>query len=170
MATASRIESGLHVAGHLSSTTMKIPDATLTDAGVNGSAKIAASKLVHRPVENYQQAPGSDVVAATVPLFIAHKAGSVIAIEVAGLSIPSGDKTVTVDLQKSTGGGAFATILTGVVTIDSGETARVAVAGTINTAAFVDGDVFQLVVAVTGSSGTQVQGLVVTVTFDQDPS
>jgi len=74
-----------------------------------------------------------------------------------------------VDLQKSTGGGAFATILTGTITLDSANTIRVAEAGTLTAgAACVVGDILRVVITVGGSSGTNPQGLVVRVVMRED--
>jgi len=160
-----------HIAGTLTAARVTLPDSTVTNASVAGGAGIAATKLEHQFPIRYQQQPGSNVAAATEDIHIVYGAtGDVVAVHAAlnGV-IPSGDRTAVVDLQKSTGGGAFATILTGTITLDSANTIRVAEAGTLTAgAACVVGDILRVVITVGGSSGTNPQGLVVRVVMRED--
>jgi Concanavalin A-like lectin/glucanases superfamily len=70
-----------------------------------------------------------------------------------------GDRTINVDIQKSTGGGAFATIMSATIAITNATTIRVPVSGTFSNTSLVDGDILQAVVTVAGSAGAQAQGL-----------
>ena len=80
-----------------------------------------------------------------------------------------GDKKWTVDVKKSTGAGAFATVLSAVVTIDTTSVDRRLQVGALSTAAiaYVDGDLFQVVVTATGATGSQGQGGCVTLWLDE---
>ena len=74
-----------------------------------------------------------------------------------------------VDLQKSTGGGAFASVLSAPLALNSTNTLLVPTAATITTASLVKGDILRIVITVSGASGTHPQGLVVTVDLAETP-
>lgn len=131
--------------------------------------RLSADKAVHEHKFHYAQAPGVNIAAATQLAAILRAAGTIEAIEVAITGAASGDRTATVDLQKSTGGGAFATVLSSVVTINSSTVVRTPAAGVVSSNTLADGDILELIVATGGSSGTQPQGLIVTVTWRENP-
>ena len=161
----------LHVT-NLTATNFTPPASCVTNAAVAAAAGIAATKLVHQFSLDYAQAPGSDIATATLDLHIAQATGEIVAFEAAITGVvATGDRSVTVDLQKSTGGGAFATVLSAAITLDSGNALRVLEAGTVSTTTFADGDLLRVVVTqVAGSTGTRPQGLAVTVTVRENPS
>ncbi len=76
-------------------------------------------------------------------------------IEVVGTG---GGMSVTVDLKKSTGAGAYATVL------NASTAVRTQVQGTITSAAYVAGDIFEAVVTATAGGGTLPTGLSVRLT------
>lgn len=71
------------------------------------------------------------------------------------------DRTVTIDLQKSTGGGAFASVLSSTLVFNSSSTLRLASLAALNTTTFIAGDLFKLTVTVAGAAGAQAQGLTI---------
>jgi hypothetical protein len=152
-----------------------LPAATIDENALKAATMLPAAKLTTRfPVTGCKQAVGSDVVAQTEIIHIAQYAGIVTSVEAVVAAVPTGggvDKKVTIDVQKSTGGAAFATILSTTFDVDSADTARVAVEGTIDAAKddYVAGDIFQIVAAVSGSTGDQAKGLAVTVFFEERP-
>lgn len=151
--------------------TLNVPAGSITNAGILSGTNVDASKLVHRHAINYFQASGSSVASATVPIFIARGTTVTLqAIEAAILVAAAGAATVTIDLQKSTGAGAFATVLSSVITLNSSTVVRTATAGTINTASGTDGDIWQLVITATAGGGTLPQGLIVTLNLDETPA
>lgn len=160
----------LHVT-QLSASSFTPPASCITNAAIVDSAGIDAAKVVHQFSLDYTQAPGSDVVAATQDLHIAQAAGTVEAVEaVLTGQIPSVDRTAVIDVQKSTAGGAFASVLTATLTLNSSNTIRVPVDATVNTSAYADADILRIVVTLGGSSGTHPQGLLVTVTVTENPA
>lgn len=170
---ASRHEGGLHVAGAFTCTSLGVPAGSVRNAGVAADAAIDASKLLHQyTVDRELFESATTVVAKTELLKIVRGAtGTVVAFEAAVVTIATGaDRTVNVDLQKSTGGGAFATILTGTILLDDGSTNLVPVAGVINTPGLVDGDLLRVVVTVAGAAGNQAIGLVATLTMIETPA
>lgn len=169
--TYTTMDSNVHIKGNLSAETMDIPAGTIVSADVSASAAIAAAKLVHRFPVRHSQNEGAVVADETVGIHIAAAAGVVASIEVVCTSTaPVGNSTVTVDLQKSTAGGAFATMLSSVVTIDSANTVRVAEAGTLSGTAYVDGDILELIIDATVGSGTLPTGMAIVVTLQENPS
>ena len=144
---------------------------SLTDAALHANAGIQASKVIARRSLDIELAgPTTNIAAITKLLHIARTTSTLQQVEVIITGAATGDRGATVDLQKSTGGGAFATILSGTITINSSTVIRTPVAGSISSTGLVDGDILQAVVALTGSSGTQPQGLLLTLTFDENPS
>lgn len=79
-------------------------------------------------------------------------------------------REVDVDVQKSSGGGAFSSILDSAIQFTSSDTGLSPKSGTITDAEYEDGDVFKAVVTVAGASGNQAKGLHLTVTVAEDPA
>jgi hypothetical protein len=164
------INNDLHVAGHLSCKTFTLPAACVSNATIAGAAGIEATKVVHQFPLYVQQAPGTAVVSATTLIHIARAVGTVVSIEaITTTPTTGGDRTVSIDLQKSTGGGSFATILSAPISLTNATTARTVVSATISNPSLVDGDLLQVVVTVAGAAGSQAQGLLVTVTLREEP-
>lgn len=167
----SRINGDLFVAGGISSVSMTLPAASVGNSQVAAGANIDATKLVHQHALHYGQDAGADVVSKTHELHIVYgTAASVASIEVVASTAPTGgDKAFTVDLQKSTAGGAFATILSSVITFNSSSVSRVKQSGTIASASLVAGDILRVIITASGSTGSQGQGLCVTVNVRENP-
>jgi hypothetical protein len=164
------INNDLHINGTLSCKAFNSPPGSITDDDIEGAAGIDATKVVHQFPLFVSQAPGTAVVAATTHLHILRATGTVVAIEAMTPTPATGaDRTVSIDLQKSTAGGAFATILTAPIALNNATTARTAVTGTLANDAVVDGDILELVVTVAGALANQAQGLLVTVTLRENP-
>lgn len=137
------------------------PAGSITNTAVAASAEIEATKLVHMVnpcVELY--GPATTVAALTKLAYVA-KGDGTLSVARAFVITPANDvsRTVTVALQKSTGGGAFATVFSGDIQFTNASTARTLVSGTFSSTAYVAGDLFQWVVTVAGGSGTQAAGL-----------
>ena len=132
---------------------------------------IPASKVIHQIPINQELFEASTTVAAlTKMLFIAGASGTLKAFEGITITPATGaDRTVSVDLQKSTGGGAFATVLSTNIEMDDNTVARTVVSSVFNSTSFVDGDIFQAVVTVAGSAGNQAIGLLVTLLLNVNP-
>lgn len=74
-------------------------------------------------------------------------------------------RTVTVDLQKSTAGGAFATVLSSTIGFTNTSSNRVKQSAVISNTSCVQGDIYQVVVTVAGGSGSQAIGLLCALTL-----
>lgn len=145
-------------------------DDGLSDDDFLASADIAGDKLIcRRSADEELFGPATTVTALTKWLHIAKSAGTSIGFEAAIAVLPTGDRDIDVDIQKSTGGGAFATIVSATLNFSSGSTVRVPSQADINSSAIADGDIFQVVVTLGGSTGNYPQGLTVTFTYDEEP-
>lgn len=132
--------------------------------------RLAATKLVSQRAHDYELAAPATAIAAATRLahIVRGLTGYVAGIE-AMISVASaGDKTASIDVQKSTAGGAFATILGTPIAITTATAVRTALAASIASTALVDGDILQIVVTVAGSTGT-LTGLLVTMNLREDP-
>jgi hypothetical protein len=149
---------------------MGIPAGSVGNNQVSVGANLDDAKIMQRHVLRHSQKAGTAVVAESHILHIARAAGTIQSIEVVPDTPPAGgDLAFTVDLQKGNQSTAFASVLTGVITINSGVAARQVVAGAIVDDDYADNDSLRLVIAVTGSTGTQGQGFVVVVTLRENP-
>ncbi len=145
----------------------------VTNAMVSSSAAIAVSKLVNRVLAEYRVADGTNVAATSgdgVPIYTCTQAGGATlkSVTVVCPDAPSGgDLAFTVDVHKADVGAAAATVLSGAISYSSTQSDYEQESGTISTATIDDGDTLLVVVAVSGSTGTQGQGLIVQVEFEE---
>lgn len=153
--------------------TLNMPSGTVEDADVNAGAAIAATKLEHQfAISNELFEEATTITAVNRWIHMVRGAtGEIVGIEAAVATNPTGaDRTVDVELHKSTGAGAFASVLSSPCNIVDGTADRTAVLGTISSADLVAGDILRLVVTVAGGAGNQALGLLVTVTLREDPA
>jgi hypothetical protein len=173
MARRSTIEGDHYFAGSVSLASVSLPSNCLRNAQVAADAAIDASKVVHQFSESVELFAPTTTIASVEKLLkvVRGATGTVVAFEaVLVTKATAGDKTVTVDLQKSTGGGAFASILTAPISFSDASANLTALAATIGSAGLVAGDVLKIVVAAAGSTGTQALGLLVTLTQSETPA
>jgi hypothetical protein len=163
MAVPSYIQNDLHVTGALTCGSFSVPAGTLTNAGVNASAAIATTKMVHRYMKTYAQ---ESATAATDEKRVVHTVygatGTILAFECGAVVACVGAATLDFDCLVN-----GASILTAVVRVDSGDAAYAILAGTIDTAALEDGDVIEIHIDQTTGGGTDGKGAFATVIFDE---
>lgn len=163
MASPSRHEGDHHFVGSVAFlSSVNLPDATVDDDAIESGANIAYSKTQTLfPLRHTQT---GTVVAASEIVHVAHGDGALLSVEAVVSTVATGaDRTVTVDVQKSTAGGAFATLLTTTIVLDDDSVVRVPEAGVVSgTPTFIDGDILSIIVTVAGSAGAQAAGLCVT--------
>ncbi len=136
-------------------TTLAIPSLTIVDAMVNGAADIAASKLEHQHQISYAQESATDVAdEARVLHAVYGTTGSVLAFECGVVVAAAGAATVDVDLLKN-----GVSILTAAIEINNATVIYTPKAGTIDTAAVVDGDVLEVSIDETIGGGTRPKGV-----------
>jgi hypothetical protein len=134
---------------------------------------LEATNVVHQSPLKHVQKHGTDVVAVTEYLFEARKSTEVLDV-VAGVgTAPTGDYTVTIDVQKYSSSAWSSIVNGGAQTIDNSDTADTAISltlsGTAGVTTLATGELLRVVVTVSGTSGTQAQGLLVQARVHEQP-
>jgi hypothetical protein len=162
---------------HMAGTTTIVDldaNASIANADIASNAAIAATKLEGQFGVTAELAESSTNVAAVTRLVhIVHGAtGEIVDVEAAIMAAMTTDRTVTVDVHKSTGGGAFATVFTTAIALDDSTVVRTATGGTLDSTKtdLVAGDILEVIVTLGGTGGTLAQGLVATLTLREDPA
>ena len=174
MTIPTRHEGDFSVNGNLSSKTFTPPAGSIANAAVSAGAAIAATKLIHQfQVGGQLVSPDAVVDDLNALLHIVYGATATVVRAEAFITTvaSSSDSTILVDLHKSTGGGAFATICStgGTLTFTSTDTVRSPKAMTLTSGALVDGDILQAVVTTPNSSAALPQGLYLSLILQEDP-
>lgn len=154
--------------------TVGLPAGTVTSnqfSSVTGD-RLAYTKSVHYSQKVLSIAPATTVTAQTVALHFAYGAGSISHVWIRPATAPAGgDLKYTVDIQKAAdGSGTLASVLSAAVEISSADTSHTQQAATVSSASFAAKDVLYVVIAVSGSTGTQGTGLVVTLGISENPT
>ncbi len=174
MANPSIVQGDLVVYGALSASSIDQPAGSIKNSHFSATAsdRLAASKAVHQFAVAAEQKNGTDAVSETRIVHIAKGAGTVVDFQAVADAVPaSGDKAASIDLQKSTGGGAFATLLTTPIVLNSSDTNRTPNTGTlVGSPTYAAGDLLAVVVTVSGSTGSQAQGLCARAMVQENPS
>jgi hypothetical protein len=158
---ANTIES-LNVTGQLRAGSVVLPADCVTDTNVNGSSPLAAAKTRHRHLRTLAQAHGTAATAERRVVHVAHAAGTVSAFRVGPVVAAVGDSTATLDLYKN-----GTTVLSGTVVVNSSKAAYSKTTGTVSSAAYVAGDVFEVVQTISAGTGTLPQGVFADAVFDE---
>ena len=171
MAVVQTIDGDVIVNGNLAMGSVTLPDSNIIDAMVSGSADIGAAKVRHQHAVMYTVNTGTDVVTATRVIHIAKGDGVIAAVEVVCETAPTGgDKDFDVNIHKGNAGGAYATILSGDITMNSSSVARTIQTGTLSTTTYLDGDQFKIIITTGGSTGTQGKDVCVILWLQEKPS
>ena len=142
---------------------VSLPSGSVNNADIVAGANIADTKINHR--RQYDLAQDLGTVSTTqAKAFPIYNTQTILGVLVQIAVVPTGDHTVVVDVKKSTGGGAFASILSSAYTINSTSTALTvyypALSGSPSLAA---GDILELSITAAGSTSTQGQGATLSV-------
>lgn len=143
-----------------------------SDADIASNANITATKLQHRQVFTMELfGPTTEITALTKLAAILPNVGGrqIVGVSAAVITKATGaDRTVTVDLQRSTGGAAFATVLSSTISFDDDSVVRTAYDGVLSSSVIEEDDLLEWVITVAGSADAQAKGLVVGVTIDTE--
>lgn len=171
---ADRLTNDINFAGDIQFLgTVDLADDSIENRHLKAGADVAASKVVHRQALQYGQADGSNVVSETKLLHIARATGAIKDIEARVTTAPAGgDLQFTVDVQKaSDGSGSWTSLLDSVLTFADGDSDDTLKPGTlIASPSIADGDAIRVVITASGSTGSQGQGLGVTINLDENPT
>lgn len=137
---------------------------SLTDQHIAATAAIQATKMVHQHSFKYSQ-PNTTATAETRTLHVAHASGTLVAFRAGSIAIAAGAATVTVDLKKN-----GTTVLSAVITLDSGNTARVSEDATLSVTSYAAGDWFEIVTTATAGGGTIPTGFFCEMVCRENPA
>lgn len=158
------IRDTVHFTG-LSADVFYPPAGSISDTAVAANAGVDDSKLKRRMTFAHSQT--GTVAAAVQYCRIVEASGTVLSVEAAITeTIATGnDRVVSVDVKKSTGGGAFNSILAATIDFDDASVLLDVSEATITSPNVVDGDVLEIVVTVAGVNANQALGLLVNLTL-----
>jgi hypothetical protein len=163
MAVASMIQGDQYFNGNVGMKTLSPPAGCITNAAIEALAGIDATKVDHQHRMVYSQ-PNTTATSETRMLFVCYGAtGTVIAFRAGSIVAALTTATVTLDLKKN-----GTSILTGVITLDNANTARVVEAATISSASLVTGDVLEVVITATAGGGTLPTGVFCSLTVNEE--
>lgn len=144
---------------------VSLPSGTVTNANIATAAGIVASKLVSRRSIGYGQ-PNSAATTETRVVFACYgTTATVLQFAAGSIAKAVGDSTVTIDLKKN-----GSSILSAVITLDSGNTNRLLETATLSSTALVAGDWLEIVITATVGTGTLPTGVFVRLLLDEDPA
>ena len=159
----SRFEGDAYFAGNLGAKTFSPPAGSITNAAVAALAGIDSTKLEHQHRVGWSQANVTAAAETRVVYVCYGTAGTILDFRAGSIAKAVGDSTVTVDLRKN-----GTTVLSSVITLDSGNTNRVVEAGTISSGTLVAGDLLEVVIAVSAGTGTLATGVYAQAVINED--
>ena len=164
MATPTRIEGDVYVAGNLRAHTMTVPAGAVTDDGVAAGADIQATKVRHEHRQVYAQESATSAADEARVIHAVRGAAAEAVAFVAGAVVKAiGDAIVEIDLLKN-----GASILTAPIELNSTQADYEVVAGVIDTAALVAEDVLEIVIDGTIGTGTLPKGVFAALSVHED--
>jgi hypothetical protein len=154
----------VYIRGNLRADGFSLPANSVGDAAVSTLAPIDATKLKHQYAPIFASIHGAAVATMRYVTHVAYAAGT-IAYMHAGVVVPAtGNSTVVVNLLKN-----GVSVLSATILLDSTDGAYALNIGTILTAAYTAGSVFEIQVTANVNTGTLPQGLFVQTVFREDP-
>jgi hypothetical protein len=160
------VEEDMFVRGVLVPSSIRMPQNAITSGDqIQAGANLPADKTEQRLFPHWSQ-PNTAATTETRTLFVARRSGTVNEVVAGSIAKAIGDSTVTIDVKKN-----GTTILTGVITLDNANTARVVELGSISGAGtFVAGDWFEAVITASVGTGTLPTGVYLQLEADQNGS
>ncbi len=127
---------------------------------------VQTSKLNHRQHARYSQPEGTAVISEQRIVWITKgTGGTIVGFNVATKTACTGAGTITVNVLKN-----GTAILASAITLNSASPITAAIAGTLATTATAAGDVFEVEITATPSSGAVGQGIFAEIIVDEYPS
>jgi hypothetical protein len=132
-----------------------------------GSPILEASDVHCARVARYTQ-EGAAADATQFLTMITGASGTLKAVYAGCLTACIGDSTITVDIKQGNAGEAPTTVLSSLITLDSGDSNREAVAGTLSVTALNNEDVIEVIINATIGTGTLGVDVFVVLVYDEN--
>lgn len=162
MGLAARFEGDINVLGAVLCQSFSPPAGSIANAAISAAAAIAATKIQKARLIPYGQS--GTAASATIPIYVCQGSTATIqSLKAGSIGLNVGAATVTVDLKKN-----GTTILSAVITLDTGNVARVLESAAFASVALVAGDFLELVIVATAGGGTLATGLFVQAEIFED--
>jgi hypothetical protein len=148
---------------------MSVNITNLDNSNVAASANIMATKKQGKFNLTYSKT-GTVAADKAYLRIVAGATGTLLKVQalVTETIATGGDRVVHVDVQKSTGGGAFASVLSATIDFTSASVLLTASAGTFSSTSIQAGDVLMFNITVAGAAGNQALGLLACLTIAED--
>lgn len=149
-----------HGGQHKYEKTPQVPAGSWGNTQMSATDPIDQTKLKQQYAPAHGQPHGTAAVSERKVIHVARSAGNVQAVEAGHVVAGVTGATLTVDLKKN-----GTTVLSAVISLVVDAAAYTRVTGAISSAAYVAGDVFELVITATAGGGTLPQGVFADVVF-----
>ncbi len=164
------IPTDVYVKGSLTADTNTPSSGSVTDAKVAAYAgtgtAIQAAKVQFRSNKTYSQESGTNAATEKHVLHIVIGTNAAVnSFKAGAVTVLTGDDACTVDLKKN-----GTSVLSAAIALASGDSNRVAKAGTVSVAAAVAGDCFEVIVTATHNSGALPKGVFASMDITEDPA
>ena len=161
------INSDVQIQGNLYAKGFTPPAGSITDSSINAAAGIQTTKMRHRYTKFAVQPNVTDTTETKGIHVVRGSTATVMEVVAGTIAACIGGATITVDVKKN-----GTSILNSVLTLNNANTARVAVAASLNVSdvACVVGDWLEVVITATTGGGTIGTGLFIQMMIDEDPS
>jgi hypothetical protein len=163
---STRIEGDMIVTGNLQPVKLSPPNGSIANAAIAAAPGnyVDSDKLEAQRTLGWAQ-PNTAATSETRTLHVVYGlTGQVAAFQAGSIAACIGAATVTIDLKKN-----GVSILSAPITLNSSNTARVAVAGTVTTAALAENDWLEVVITATAGGGTLATGVFCQAVLAEDP-
>jgi len=159
------VEGDQHVAGRITCENITLPDDTVGEDQIPSDANIAAERFEQQYAATVADTDGTTSSSKSTVITQAQgTSGEFVALRVSCDGAPVGAATHTVDVHiEGTG-----SVLTGVVTLDSGSAADTVYDGTFDGTALAQDDIVKIVEVATAGGGTLPTGVAVTLHWREE--
>lgn len=172
MSTPLVIPSDVRIQGTAVVQNLTVQNPFVTAASLVVGQVLPAASIGQQYTPTHRQKGGTAVTAQTEDIHIVYGAsGQVIAVQAMVSTPPTGDHTVTIDVQVAKQGESFTSVLNSTFQLTSSTAALQIVSGSIIASPLLEaGDVVRVIVTVGGSTSSQGQGLIVMVVTNETPT
>lgn len=153
-------QDAVHTGQHTFQVAPIVPNSSFGDDQMKATDPLSCTKTDHQYTPRIAQAHGSAAADERRVVHVAKAAGEVTSFQAGPIVAAIGGATVTADLVKN-----GTTVLSAPISIDNGDAAFAKVSGAISSAAYVAGDVFEVILDATVGGGTLPQGIWAQPTF-----